>query len=478
MRKLLYILFLVALACVCYPTGNGTVIYVSSSSGNDSNAGTQAAPFATINKVRSLEASMTAGETVCMKAGDTWQSTGTSGTTSAQLDIAGVVGTKANPITFTTCAGFGTGLWWTIDANNTTNYCVDAIGTTAKYITINHLECEHAINSGILFSFTNETSSTPGMPGITIQNNYVHNTGDGCSNTTGACKTGVDGPSYAVDPQIGFYNNSNCAPTCAGDAVQILSNVVRDVGGHNTIRVHGDYGAFQIAGNRVGPGCVHNCIDVKMAGSTGHVALIHNNIIDVGASLGYSDTTALYTENDNNPNSYIEYYENVAWDNTLMIQVCNSNAALLSGTGLTCSGTCDIHIYAYNNTDYAYYNSTGQYAVYGPWCASGENGTGYMDVRNNIFDGSGFDYTSADAPSNSVLSAEDYNDCGGVQTKPTFFTNQCSGAHDVTNVDPKYFSVANNNYDLDVASTLIGAGASPALVLGNPNIGAYAGTGH
>ena len=467
-------LALLLLLCA-HPALALTTVYVSSSLGSDSNAGTLAAPWQTINKVRAAESGFTAGETVCMRGGDTWQSTGTSGTASAQLDLAGVTGSSGSPIVFTSCSGFGTGRW-IIDANNTTQYCVDAIGTTVSYVTIDQLECKGAINSGILFSFSNETSSTPGMPGITISNNYVHNTGDGCSGTTGACKAGVDGPNYDVDPQIGFYNHSSCSPACAGDAVQILNNVIHDVGGHNTIRVHGDYGAFQVSGNIVGPGCLHNCIDVKMAGSSGHTALIHNNVIDVGSSLGYSDTTALYTENDDNPNSYIEYYENVAYDNSLMIQVCNSNANLLSGSGLTCASTCNIHVYAYNSTDYAYYNGAGQYSVYGPWCASGENGTGYMDVRNNIFDGSGFDYTSSFAPSNSTLLAEDYNDCGGVQTAPTWFTPQCSGAHEKLNVNPQYVSVSTADFDLRPASALINAGLS-GLVTGNTNIGAYAGGG-
>src|SRR5229473_1439274 len=52
-----------------------------------------------------------------------------------------------------------------------------------------------------------------------------------------------------------------------GDSFKIVNNIVNHCGGHNCLQVHYDTGAPLVQGNRVGPGCVHNCIDTKGVGN-------------------------------------------------------------------------------------------------------------------------------------------------------------------------------------------------------------------
>jgi hypothetical protein len=76
------------LAVVCSTAALASSYYVSSSSGNDANAGTQAQPFQTLAKVSGL--GLVAGDSVLLKRGDVWNE---------QL-IPPSSGTLGNPITF------------------------------------------------------------------------------------------------------------------------------------------------------------------------------------------------------------------------------------------------------------------------------------------------------------------------------------------------------------------------------------------
>jgi len=477
--KHIAVLMLMTLLCAS-PARALTTVYVSSSLGSDSNAGTLAAPWKTINKVRAAESGMTAGETVCMRGGDTWQSTGTSGTASAQLDVAGVTGASGSPIVFTSCAGFGSGRW-ILDENNTTQYCVDAIGTVAKYVTIDQLECEHAKQQGVTFQTSGGT-----MPGITVSNSYIHNTGVGCSNTSAAC-LGTD-TVYTYANQLDFEDSGQGA-----DGVHFINNIVKWGGGHNLLEVHHDTGAVVVQGNIVGPGGVHGNIDVKGIGATATPALVANNVCDGGESLGLlgingggcsaegcSVTPCYYTENVYSPHSTVTWQENTGYDVNIGMQICPGGVA----AGHTVQNAYKL----YNNTWYLNNNNTSTAAggSFGGITCNGPNSGTYngstLDLRNNIFDGGATGGNGSVTIANDggyTSCTEDYNDIGGVQGNKGYVG--CAGsttlaAHDKNAVNPQYVSASTGDFDFLAGSALINAGLS-GLVTGNGNIGAYAGSG-
>ena len=476
--SLLALLVGLAAMLLASPAWALTTVYVSSSLGSDSNAGTSSgAPWQTINKVRTAESAMTAGETVCMRGGDTWQSTGTSGTASAQLDLAGVTGSSGSPILFTSCAGFGSGRW-ILDENNTTQYCVDAIGTTVSYATIDQLECEHAKQMGVTFQTSGGT-----MPGITVSNSYIHDTGVGCSTSSTAC-LGTD-TVYTYANQLDFEDSGQGA-----DGVQFLNNIVKWGGGHNLLEVHHDTGAVVVQGNIVGPGAVHGNFDTKGVGSVATPALVANNICDGGASLGSvrnhsggsgsSVSPCYYTENVYSPHSRLTYQDNIGYDINVAMQICPG--------GVASGHTVDNAYKVYNNTFYMNNNnaSTAAGGAYGGITCNGANVGTYngstLDLRNNVFDGgaSGGNGTMTIANDGGYTSCtEDYNDIGGVQGNKGYVG--CAGsttlaAHDKNAVNPQYVSASTGVFDFLAGSALINAGLS-GLVTGNTNIGAYAGSG-
>ena len=459
-----------------------TCYYFDSVSGNDSNTATQAqsssTPWATITKAVAQQNLLGPGIAFLFKTGDTWtgqefqQNQNIAGS-STKPAIIGSYGTGARP-------------FW--DENGANNYCYGDTGYTAQYLIVEGIECTHAVQAGIYFDQSASSTSSGGLQGLVITNNYVHNTGGTCYATTGSCLNGTES-SLGYQNQINAEDGSGCTQPgsinamCAGNGVQITNNIVRYVGGHDAIEDHNDYGAFLVSANVVGPGvCSHEIIDTKNSGnfSKGGLGLakVTNNIVDNGVSLGdCTGSSSYYTENTWNPNSYIEYAGNLSYDSDLFLQVCSSTNSNC-GSSACPSGNCNINVLVYNNTQYANYGSTGQYGIYGPYDdTSGSTGTATMDVRNNIFDGGGFAYTGSRG--SAVLAGEDYNDCGGKQGTPTWFTSTCSGAHDLHNVDPLYISPGYGQIDgssvpnFKPTSSQIVNGGQPGLVTGNNDIGAY-----
>jgi hypothetical protein len=163
------------------PTITGTTYYVDSVGGSDSNSGTSSsAPWQHISKVMSVISSsgLSAGDGVLFKGGDTW---------TEQFDVSGAAGSASNPIVFSTYES-GPAV---LDEQGTNNYCIDALATTAKYLIFNNFECLHAKKQGVTFQTNGGT-----MPGITVENFYIHNTGPGCYSSNVAC-VGTDDGTYA-----------------------------------------------------------------------------------------------------------------------------------------------------------------------------------------------------------------------------------------------------------------------------------------
>ncbi len=187
----------------------GQTCYYVAASGSDSNSGTDPNhPWLTTGKVESILATLSPGDEVLFHGGDTWTASASNadmvfGDTSAHA----VAGSAAKPILFST---YGTGRA-IIDANNTNPYCFGAYnpGFNVEYFTINNFECKHAWASAIYF-----VNSGGKMPGITISNNYVHNTGPGCATSNSGCSglppAWIVSHSYAAGSLIHpNANNSN-----------------------------------------------------------------------------------------------------------------------------------------------------------------------------------------------------------------------------------------------------------------------------
>lgn len=119
MRKLFTIIFLLPVMCMA------TNRYFDATLGNDSNVGTLAAPWQTITKLNSIFASLSNGDSILFKAGDTF--TGTIIANHSNIIISRY-GTGADPIitgfyTIPAWTNVGTNLWQSTAAVSTLSTC-------------------------------------------------------------------------------------------------------------------------------------------------------------------------------------------------------------------------------------------------------------------------------------------------------------------------------------------------------------------
>ena len=397
----------------------GTVYYVAAA-GSDSNSGTSAgSPWKTIAHVESKESSLGPGACVLFNGGDVWKE---------QLNISGINGSSSQPITF---GGYGSGRP-VIDGGSTRLYGIeDAYGNSgdenaSNYVTITGFEVRNATRGGIIFSDLHQV-------GITITNNYVHNNGYGAY--PGSSGFGTDDDHYGYNEAIAFVDGDYGAP----DGVQITNNIVNYEGGHNSIMVDGDMGGGVVQGNQVGPGCSHNCIDMKR--SVG--VTIENNTVKCqpstitvnGGSYPACNENAIYTEQDASFTETVKYQENVVFG---------------AYPGYSCFGlqanSGPIKASYYNNTCY-----DTSFPFYVTTCLGGS-----MTVENNIFDGG---QVKVDGGCSITWN---YNDDGGSLGRDTY-TGVSLGANDVSNMDPLYVNIGGLDAHLQAASPVLDAGKSSLL---------------
>jgi hypothetical protein len=383
------------------PACSGTCYYVSNT-GNDSNAGTStSAPWQTIGKVVSEQANFKPGTDILFQAGGVWEE---------ELDITNMNGSSSSPITI---GSYGSGAMPVIDGGQTSstngrNYCIDAINTNFKWITINGIECRNAYLQGITFQAYSGTG-TNGV-GVVVENSYVHHDG------IGACTT--CGSTPAADS--GQYANQLDAQVTTG--VQFLSNTIDHCGGHNCLEVHYDFGSPIVEGNIVGtaaPYCNHNCIDQK--GVVG--GQFTNNIVTCPACG--SDTAAFYTENGGSDQATeaetVTYTGNISYNVPVGFQVQN---------GGTCpSGPCSINANFYNNTAY----NSSNLLFYDNSCTPAPH---TLDLEKNIWDGGNVTIGSA------CVTTWNYNDDGGVAP----ITGNPVGSQDLSNINPQYVNASSGNF--------------------------------
>jgi len=354
--------------------------------------------------------------------GDVW---------SEELTITSLQGALGHPVIL---SNYGSGALPIIDGGSTRHTCISALSTTAKYITIDGFECRNTTQNGIAFQ-----TSGGQMPGITVQNSNIHNTGPGA----------YAGGSGAFDDHL-YHNQLDFEDYSSGtglDGVKFINNIVNHCGGHNCLQVHYDGGGPLVQGNVVGPGCVHNCIDMK--GATGGV--IDQNVATTGVTTGGQG--CIYTENIYNANSSVTVTRNVCYGSSVGFQF---------DTGGACIGHthCYQTIIAYNNTAIAPVNTA--YAI----IVGGSPAPGDIKLtwENNIMDGGTVDINSG------VNWYDDYNDCGGHQGQ--YATNATYGSHDIMDMDPMYVNFTGKDFQLTAGSPVANAGL-PALVPGMTSIGAY-----
>jgi hypothetical protein len=413
--------------------------------GNDANSGiSSSAAWRTIARVISELSSLAPGDGVLFKGGDVW---------TEQFDINQAAGSATSPLIF---SSYGSGRP-VLDEGNHNRYCIDAIGTTARYLLFNNFECRHATEQGVTFQ-----TAGGSMPGITVENFYIHNTGPGCAGSSGPC--------VGNDPG-GYLNQLDFEDFGQGkDGVHFIGNTVRWAGGHNCLEVHHDTGAVLVKGNTVGPGCVHVVLDVKGIGSPTTPAVITQNVASCGYSQGLcgcqgascNPTPSFYTENVYSPNETLTYSLNMAYDSGVGFQFCPGGCA--NGSG------CAMNVKYYNNSVYIKNSVADSFAFYGSGsCDGAPVASTAIDLRNNIFDGS----TIAISGVRSVT--ENYNDVGGQQGNAGFTINGSSaeGPNDKSNLNPDYVNAAASppNLALQSGSPLINAGQSGLTT--NKNIGAY-----
>lgn len=421
------------------PAPNGTAYYIDSSQAGyngasspsagsvcalaDAGPGTSSgAPKCTLASVAAMQASLTSDTQVLFKRGDLW---------AEELSITTLQGTAGHPIIL---GAYGSGAPPIIDGGSTRHTCINAEGTTAKYITIDGFECRNTTEYGITFQ-----TSGGAMPGITVQNTSIHNTGPGAyAGGSGA----FDDGNYRNQLDFEDYGSGTGA-----DGVNFLNNTVMNCGGHNCVEVHYDAGGPTVQGNLVGPGCVHNCIDLK--GTVG--ATIDHNIATTGAKTGAQG--CIYLENTYTANSSVLMTRNVCYGSAVAFQV---------DTGGTCSGHthCFQAITGYNNTMVAPANAAYPIIVGG----SGAPDDITMTWENNITDGGTVDINSA------VKWTGDYNDDGGHQGQ--YATNVTLGSHDLIDVDPLYVNFTGDDFHLQAGSPVANAGL-PGLDNDMTSMGAY-----
>jgi hypothetical protein len=388
--------------------GPGATYYVSNS-GSDSNSGTsQSSPWKTIAKVQSFLGNLRPGDRVLFERGGIWYE---------QLTVNNVNGASGLPITFAT---YGSGSLPVIDGGGTKSgnivsggrdWCIGGSSSRMSYITIDGFECRNTSAYGVAF-----VGVSSGSAGITVQNSYIHDTGNG---------------------DTGYHNQLMFAEYNYGHAygTKFLNNKVGNCYGHNCIQIHGDTGNPLIRGNEC-YGFSHNCIDLKYVQG----AVVDSNIVHDGLGIQQYEN-AFYLQNET-----ASYTADVTWTHNVVY-----------GSNVTTAFQCQeaggpVNCRVYHNTVYA--NATG---VFGG-ASTGNFSNIQIYVKNNIFD--------TTRPKDGGGNVEwDYND--NAQSSPI-------GPHDIQ-VNPQYVNAAAHDFHLQSGSGVIDKGINVNLPYSGkaPDLGAF-----
>ena len=430
----------------------------------DAGSGTSSkSPWCTIAKVVSSQESMTRGDDqILLKRGDTW---------SEMLSIMTMHGIAGHPLII---GNYGAGALPIISGGGTRIACIDAqnYGFDQSHITVDGIECTQTTQYGIDWQVNQALGA-----GVVVQNSYIHDTGPGAfagatvgPDARGVCAA-VGGRIVAGSCDDNNYRNqldfeaNSCSGSIASCAngVRFLNNVVKNCGGHNCLQVHHDTGGPQVIGNVVGPGCAHNCIDLKAVVG----AVVDSNIATTGPpTFPTGAPAAFYTEDTFQDGETIIFSRNVAYNSIVDFQAEAGGTCTAPGT------TCRKDIKWYNNTAISGSVPTAlgfpgnkSYVLLDSSC---DRDT--LDAENNIFDGGNIGWHRSGGGPGCAGKTYDYNDTGGKQRNNSI--DITTGAHDLMNVDPLYNNFGGNDFHIRAKSPVGSAGRSDLLKPSN-SIGAY-----
>jgi hypothetical protein len=396
------------------PSPSPTAAYYFSPTGSDSSAQcTLSAPCLSLTTAQSLISSAKPGVAILFERGGIW---------TGGLTLSGLNGLASAPITI---GNYGSGALPIFDGvSNTAN---GFYASSGSYVTVDGFEVRNFTRTGVQL----HSNGGVAMPGWTVQNMNIHNTGPGAY---AGGSGGFDDNTYSN--QLEFLEYGYHA-----DGVKFLNNRVGSCGGHNCIQVHGDTGSPLVKGNTC-YGWQHNCIDLKAVKG----AVVADNVVQGPGPGG----AAYYLENTAIPAADVTWQGNVAYNVNNGIQ-CEGGGGTLSQT-VTCR--------AYNNTLYL---GVGSAIVTGSDCTQPIN----WDVRNNILDTGNATYTPSSCSNRSMT--WDYNDdCGTAGT----CTSGYKGVHDLNGLNPNYVDASAADFRLTASSPCSGAGLT-GLTPGNNDMGAY-----
>ncbi len=401
--------------------------YYVSNSGNDPADCSHTVPWKTIAKVQMCLGSLQPGDSVLFERGGIWYE---------QLDLNNVNGTASQRITF---GNYGSGNLPIIDGGGTVGtvppghpnsggpgivgtgvrpWCIGAFSTKASYLTVDGFECRYTSNYGIAFE-----TSVAGSYGITVQNSYIHDTGDG---------------DYGYHNQLEYFDWTQ---NPASGGAKFLNNKVGNCYAHNCIMIDGDLRGGVIQGNEC-YGWSHNCIDVKRCQGT----VVDGNVVHDG--LGNEIYGEAYYIEQNRDITTPGWTADVTWTRNVAYGSIKSAAFQCQDAGgpVTCR--------VYNNTVYS--NANGVMIGHDP----NQSNTLNAYVENNIFD--------TPTPQNSDgsgYSVWDYND--NVHSSKIGTNDQ--------SVDPQYVNAAAHDFHLQPTSPVIDKGTNVGLPYNGsaPDMGAF-----
>jgi hypothetical protein len=398
------------------PAGGGLAYYVDSVNGSDSNAGTTpGSAWRSLAKVQNFVSQLKPGTSILFARGGTW---------TGGLELTGVNGAATAPIVF---GNYGSGALPIFDGSSSSQYGFHA--SSGSHVTIDGFEIRNFTYNGVSIHSSGGT-----MPGWTVQNCNIHNTGPGAY-------AGGSGPydDNGYRNQLEFLDFSY---SC--DGTKFLNNSVSVCGGHNCVQVHGDICNPHIHGNKVSGPWVHNGIDVKA---------VVGAVVDGNTAHGGAYGACFYIENTQIPAADVTWMQNVCYAANSGFE-CEGGG--VSGHTVTC--------HLYNNTNY---RTVQEPVVTGDGCTQPIS----WDIRNNIFDtGKDIVYMPYSSCSNRKVTWDYNDDCASMGTCTSLF----QGSHDLDGVNPDYLNATGTppDFHLQTYSPLIGAGET-GLTPGDNDIGAY-----
>ena len=260
---------LVAVTCAMTAFGATTINYYVATTGSDTNAGTQAAPFRTIQKAASV---VKPGTTVHVAPG-----------TYAEAITATVSGTASNRIRYVSDTKWGAKLvpagsaesMWRVDGGYTDidGFQVDGTGGTK-------------VRQGIYMTGGNSS----------VRNSWIHNVAEEKSR----CDSGGGG-GVTVDQHAGAQF----------DNYDITDNLVHHIGG----TCHWIHGIYHASSGTIKNNIVHNCNYGIIAGHDPHDLEISNNTIFADNYTGIEYDGGC-TERDTGtcPGNNINIFDNIIYD--------------------------------------------------------------------------------------------------------------------------------------------------------------------